>query len=175
MMPLKEYVGNKKLFISRGMPGSGKSFTISKLVTESHIYSADKFFINPTSGKYEFDINKRHQAHQKCISDTEAAMEEGVSPIGVDNTNLRWALIKPYYLLAKQYGYDVEYVESDSSWWKEIKDLLKNKTPENIEKAVQISESKNTHNVPSETLRTFAKNWTPTEELAQFERMYEKF
>jgi predicted kinase len=162
------------VYICRGTPGSGKSFTISKFVPESHIFSADKFFINPASGNYEFNINKIGQAHQKCISDVEAAMEEEISPIGVDNTNLRWALIKPYYLLAKQYGYDVEYIESNSPWWKEIKELLKNKTPENIEKVVQISKSKNVHNVPDDTLRKFAMNWVPTEELAQFERMYEK-
>jgi uridine kinase len=54
------------MFINRGLPGSGKS-TLSKRIKYIYettvICSADDYFMD-SNDNYNFDINKRPQAHQ---------------------------------------------------------------------------------------------------------------
>ena len=99
---------NKNLYLLRGLPGSGKS-TLAKKFGGSH-FEADQYFMQ--DGQYNFDVTKLKDAHQWCQSSVELAMIQGHilpddSVIVVSNTFTQEWEMKPYYDMAKTYGYTV--------------------------------------------------------------------
>lgn len=101
---------NKILYILRGPSGVGKS-TLAKDLGAEAVFSADNYFMK--NGKYAFDPNKISSAHEDCQLKTKEAMQKDVSPIAVDNTFTTKREIKPYAILARNYGYKMEFVEPD--------------------------------------------------------------
>ena len=99
---------NKNLYLLRGLPGSGKS-TLAKKFGGSH-FEADQYFMQDS--QYNFDVTKLKDAHQWCQSSVELAMIQGHilpddSVIVVSNTFTQEWEMKPYYDMAKTYGYTV--------------------------------------------------------------------
>ena len=138
-----------KLVIMRGVSGSGKSTKAKELVKEqvvgtmSAICSADKFFIDPSSKKYEFDPRKLGNAHAFCRGQVEAAIELGVDLIIVDNTNTQKWEFKSYIDLAESNGY--KYTEC-------VVGSLE-------EKDLKLYANRNVHGVPLESIRKMAKRF----------------
>ena len=104
----------KVLYIVRGIPGSGKSTFAKKLVGEDFLVcEADKYFINQENGKYEFDISKIKDAHKWCQNMVENYMKDSMindqyyPEIAVSNTFTQEWEMRPYFELAKTYGYKV--------------------------------------------------------------------
>ena len=95
---------DKILYIVRGIPGSGKS-TFAKTLGGQH-YEADMYFVTP-SGKYEFDPTKIKDAHQWCQNFVKTDMTLEYPKIVVSNTSTQEWEMKPYYDMAKTYGYTV--------------------------------------------------------------------
>ena len=93
----------KMLMLCRGIPGSGKS-TFAKTLSDSHIES-DMFFIK--DGEYKFDESKIKDAHNWCQDVVEHWMDENKPKIVVSNTFTQEWEMKPYFELAKTYGYKV--------------------------------------------------------------------
>lgn len=105
-------VEEKILYILRGPSGVGKS-TLAKDLNVKETFSADDYFMK--GDKYEFDPNGLAAAHGTCQRLTEEAMQKGVSPVAVDNTFTTKREIKPYAILARNYGYKLKFVEPDWS------------------------------------------------------------
>jgi len=104
----------KVLYIVRGVPGSGKTTFAKKLVGEDFLVcEADKYFINQENGKYEFDISKIKDAHKWCQNMVENYMKDSMindqyyPEIAVSNTFTQEWEMRPYFELAKTYGYKV--------------------------------------------------------------------
>lgn len=100
-----------KLHILRGVSGSGKSTRakeIAKAVNSSIICSADQWFVNRKTGKYEFDAKKLGVAHAWCKTRAETAMELGTELVVIDNTNTQKWEYQPYVDMAEDFGYEVE-------------------------------------------------------------------
>jgi predicted kinase len=95
---------DKILYIVRGIPGSGKS-TFAKTLGGQH-YEADMYFVTP-SGKYEFNPTKIKDAHQWCQSFVKTDMILEYPKIVVSNTSTQEWEMKPYFDLAKEFGYTV--------------------------------------------------------------------
>ncbi len=98
----------KKLFLLRGLPGSGKS-SLAKVMGNalSGHFEADMYFVND-NGEYNFDATKLKQAHEWCRSEVEKVMGPfGFDEIFVTNTFTQEWEMKPYYELAEKYGYVV--------------------------------------------------------------------
>jgi predicted kinase len=93
----------------RGISGSGKS-TLAKSLSNpntGHI-EADMYFVDNETGEYRFDPTKLKNAHNWCQDVVENWMGEfGYDSIIVSNTFTQEWEMKPYYELAKQYGYTV--------------------------------------------------------------------
>jgi predicted kinase len=94
----------KVLYIVRGIPGSGKS-TFAKTLGGQH-YEADMFFIDE-EGNYQFDATKIKDAHQWCQGFVKSDMILEYPKIVVSNTSTQEWEMKPYFDMAKEYGYTV--------------------------------------------------------------------
>lgn len=105
----------KKLFLLRGLPGSGKT-TIAKFlyslifpssergISVGH-YAADMYFEEPDG--YKFDYRKLKTAHNHCQTVCRTFMENSCNIILIHNTFTRKREMKPYFDLANEHGYEV--------------------------------------------------------------------
>lgn len=97
-----------KLYLIRGIPGSGKSTFAQKLcdyyLVHKHRvcwhFEADMYFYR--NGKYEFNKNDLGAAHGWCRDETEGALLAG-NVVIVSNTFTTKKELKPYFELAKKY------------------------------------------------------------------------
>lgn len=86
-----------------------------KPISRGLVMSTDDFFarIDEETGvdKYDFDFKKLKENHAKNQTRCAMAMELGMTPLFVDNTNTCLWEMTPYVELAKQHGYEVEIVD----------------------------------------------------------------
>ena len=94
----------KMIYLVRGIPGSGKS-TFAKTLGGEH-YEADMFFID-ANGEYKFDSSKIKWAHEWCQDMVYMDMIKEIPKIVVSNTFTQEWEMRPYFELAKNYGYKV--------------------------------------------------------------------
>lgn len=126
----------RRLILMRGLPGSGKSTLAKELAgAEGQIHSTDDLFM--VEGKYQFDPALLSLNHAKNIENVSHAMQRGITPIVVDNTNTRAYEMKQYVLLAQKYDYAVEIHTPATDWAWDASQLA----------------SKNTHGVPLDAIQ----------------------
>lgn len=99
----------RKLFLLRGLPGSGKTTLAEVLMPDLH-FEADMYWM--INGEYKFDASKLHLAHKWCFDEVELEMmvceiEKSDSIIVVSNTFTTEKELNPYLKLAKKYGFQV--------------------------------------------------------------------
>jgi predicted kinase len=112
---------NDVLVIMRGIPGSGKSTTAKRIVGNGVIHSTDdiieaqgdynEFFANMIANK---DFTPLSQAHSQNFKNAKASMDSGISPVVIDNTNIKANEPKNYIEYALKLGYadeNIEFVE----------------------------------------------------------------
>lgn len=97
----------QKVVLMSGVPGSGKSTYVKRLVG-AVVCSADHFF--EKSGRYTFDPRLLGEAHGECLAKFTRALLAGESLIIVDNTNTSAIELAPYVALASAFGAECEIV-----------------------------------------------------------------
>ena len=108
---------NNKLYILRGISGSGKSTKAKELVGNGVIHSTDDVITE----HYDYDeffrlINTENKfyllgnMHSKNLNNFKKSIDDGINPIIVDNTNLKASDIKPYVKYALEMGFSDENV-----------------------------------------------------------------
>ena len=95
----------KTLIIIRGLPGSGKSTFAKLIMPEYAICTADDYHMR--DGIYDWKPENVSKAHKKCREKCEVLMKMNTSRIAIANTSTTFAELKPYFDLAKAYGYIV--------------------------------------------------------------------
>ncbi|XP_048150988.1 NEDD4-binding protein 2-like 2 isoform X2 [Corvus hawaiiensis] len=108
----------KLLLILRGLPGSGKSTLSRALLGQSCdgiVLSTDDYFRQQYG--YTYNAAQLGDAHEWNRKRAKQAMEQGKSPVIIDNTNTQAWEMKPYVEVALEKGYRVEFREPDT-WWK---------------------------------------------------------
>ncbi|KAL0478926.1 hypothetical protein AKO1_007833 [Acrasis kona] len=136
----------KKLYILRGISGSGKSYLANQIIEKEgggQIFSADDYFINKNTGKYEYKADKIANAHTWSQNRAWDAMEKGVTPIIIDNTNTKCWEAKPYVEEGLKNGYKVEIQEPTTPWAKNAEELF----------------NRNQHGVPLESIMSMLNRW----------------
>ena len=98
----------KKLFLVRGISGSGKT-TFAKELGGVH-FETDNYFM--VDSEYKFDGTKLKEAHQWCQNEVNYAMilnhtAKINDKIVVSNTFTQEWEMKPYFEMAKEWGYTV--------------------------------------------------------------------
>jgi predicted kinase len=100
----------KKLYLIRGIPGSGKSTYARSLNIPDH-FEADMWF-DQNEG---YNPSKIKQAHSWCLNQTLEVMKQG-KPVVVSNTFIRLWEMKSYQEAAKHFGYEVEEITMTGRW-----------------------------------------------------------
>lgn len=102
-----------KLFIIRGLPGSGKTTFAEKLKADgivSDIVEADHFMTD-AEGNYKFDPNLIQRCHEECQMWTKYYLDLG-RDVAVANTFSRKWEIVPYTKM----GYDYTIIEMNGKY-----------------------------------------------------------
>lgn len=108
------------------MSGSGKSTLARELAGEDGlVLSTDDFFLNPTTGGYDYNTQALPKAHYWNQIRTKMAMQKSTSPIIIDNMNLTAWDAKPYILLAHEYDYAPKIVQPQTPWRMDPEELAK--------------------------------------------------
>lgn len=99
-----------KLWVIRGLPGSGKSTYAKQLMLDgvcgAH-YEADMYFM--CDGEYQFDATKLYRAHRWCLKSVKESLINGVDTV-VSNTFTTRKELKPYLVLAAELGCEIEVI-----------------------------------------------------------------
>ena len=138
----------KTLILLRGVSGSGKSRLAKQFAPSEQIFSGDEFF--QYGEDYKFDKSKLPEAHKWNQMRVQHALERGISPIVVDNTNTQFWEMKPYVQMALKNGYRVKFVEPH--WDPQLF------TPEG-KWNVDFLAGKNIHGVDRETLQEMVNRY----------------
>ncbi|XP_042313587.1 uncharacterized protein LOC121925471 isoform X2 [Sceloporus undulatus] len=133
----------KTLLILRGLPGSGKTTLSHILLDHSRdgiVFSTDDYF-RQNNGYWSYNIGLLGAAHDWNQKRAKQAMDQGRSPIIIDNTNTQAWEMKPYVEAALEKGYQVEFCEPDT-WWKFNPEELEKRNEHGVsrEKIVQMLE-----------------------------------
>ena len=95
----------KSLILVRGIPGAGKNTFAETIALGAPVISADDYFMR--NGVYMFDKEQLGKAHRWCQNTATGYMVSGKPRIFVANTFTTEKEMKPYFDLAKNYGYAV--------------------------------------------------------------------
>uniref|UniRef100_UPI00358F0F25 NEDD4-binding protein 2-like isoform X2 n=1 Tax=Myxine glutinosa TaxID=7769 RepID=UPI00358F0F25 len=109
--------GHKVLILLRGLPGSGKSTLARKMRTENKdavVLSTDDYFVR--GGIYSYNPDLLSESHEWNHKRAREAMDACMSPVIIDNTNLKLWEMKPYVAMARQRKYSITFTEPDTPW-----------------------------------------------------------
>ncbi len=162
-----EDMDEKVVYLMRGLPSCGKSTTARRLAGETGVIcETDEYFytqVGDDPTKFDYRKELMGEARRWNFERFKRAVDEGRSPVIVDRGNSRSTESKVYAQYALDRGYRVELREPESEWWQEIRVLLKYKEltkPALDAWAEELSKlSKQTHRVPTSTIRRWMAKW----------------
>ena len=126
----------------RGIPGSGKSTLAKKLVNEGVIHSTDDLI--EATGDYAGHFARMVESgnwsahgkmHHQNFLNAKKSMEEGISPVIIDNTNIKANEAKKYVMAGLELGYEVVVEDVGAGGC-----------------TAEVLAERNTHGVPLETI-----------------------
>jgi AAA domain len=112
-----------ELVLTKGPPGSGKSYLVSK-IQGTVVFATDDLLIDE-NGNYLWTPNRSKHFHFVNQMRVAEAMRKKVPLIVVDNPNLQPCVAAPYVRLAKYHNYRYTVLEACSPWAKDPVELTK--------------------------------------------------
>jgi predicted kinase len=144
---------NQELIVMRGIPGAGKSTKAKSLVGQGKIHSTDD--VIEAGGDYrEFfakmiasgDFSPLSKVHSQNLKDAIESMKAGVTPVIIDNTNIKHNEPKDYVKAALELGFtdnNIKFVDVGTAGLE----------------ATQLA-ARNTHGVPLEKIEAMIASHT---------------
>jgi predicted kinase len=144
---------NQELIVMRGIPGAGKSTKAKSLVGQGKIHSTDD--VIEAGGDYrEFfakmiasgDFSPLRKVHSQNLKDAIESMKAGVTPVIIDNTNIKHNEPKDYVKAALELGFtdnNIKFVDVGTAGLE----------------ATQLA-TRNTHGVPLEKIEAMIASHT---------------
>ncbi len=157
----------KVVYLMRGLPSCGKSHRSKQLAgTDGVICETDEFFFTQVGQdvkKFDYSSRRLQEARDWNYDRFVSAIDRLCSPIVVDRGNGLNLETQRYARYAIENGYSVSLAEPNSSWWQELRVLLKYKKhtgPVLDEWAKNLAKmNRSTHRTPSKTIRRWMQNW----------------
>lgn len=158
----------KVVYLMRGLPGCGKSYTAKKLAGDSGvILETDEYFYSQVGDDtqcYDYDDALLEEAREWNLNRFRKEVDANRPLIIVDRGNGLNAATRVYIDYAMQHGYDVQFREPDSPWWNEVRVLLKYKhfiTASLFEQlADELSKrTRGAHRVPAKLILRWMNAW----------------
>lgn len=154
---------------------------------EQHVFSTDDYWVQdmlriknllskmylPGGNFMDRHIAKKYKqrwsgerlraAHQWNFDRFRRAVDRGITPVVVDNTNTTAKEMQNYAQYARVAGYEIIIREPSSPWWKENAPLLRDKdaNQEKIAEFAKMLAARNQHGVPDESIRKMLMRWQP--------------
>nr|VZI31573.1 unnamed protein product [Spirometra erinaceieuropaei] len=116
------------------------------LVDFGLICSADQYWYRESGGQeYRYDPLQLDDAHSFCYQNALDCASRGVSPLVIDNTNIRLWECRCYLDLARKFDYNVILVTPKTPWRFDVNTLV----------------SRNVHNVPPSIIESKVRQFEP--------------
>jgi len=105
--------------------------------------------------------SKLKAAHGDNLTKFKLAVDQGVTPLIVDNTNIVKDRILPYSDYAKKAGYEIKIQEPTSPHWSANRNLLSDKymNRDKLDAFAKELADKNTHGVPYDSIKKMISQW----------------
>lgn len=121
----------KRVYLMRGLPSCGKSYTAKRLAGEAGVVcETDEYFhtqVGEDPTKYDYRKERMEEARRWNFARFTKAVDAGITPVVVDRGNSLSVGSQIYARYAVEHGYVVELKEPESPWWQELRVLLKYK------------------------------------------------
>ena len=149
---------SQQLFVMRGIPGAGKSTMAKSLMGDGIIHSTDD--VIEATGDYRAffarliesgDFKDLSRMHSKNLSNAIKSMKDGITPVVVDNTNIKANEAKAYVVAALEMGLDDNNIQIHDVGTRGLT-------------AEQLAES-NTHGVPLDKIQMMMQSHKSVGEL----------
>ena len=155
------------MILMRGLPSCGKTYTSRKLARAggAHI-EFDQFFytqMGADPNSYDWSEQELSNARNWNLERIKAAVDEGVSPIIVDSDNTVCGFTKQYVVYAVERGYEIQFKDPESPWWRTIRQLLDNRESNARElrawAGILTTLSESMHRVPLQAILQRIERW----------------
>jgi predicted kinase len=141
----------QELIVMRGIPGSGKSTKAKELVGEGIIHSTDDVIESQANYREFFaamfeykDFTPLSRAHSTNLKNAIKSLKEGLSPVIIDNTNIKQNESKAYVKAALELGLsdkNIKFVDIGTNGL-----------------SAEILAERNTHGVPLEKIQSLIES-----------------
>jgi len=170
----------KSVYLMRGLPSCGKTFTARQLAGDRGVVCETDEYFRTQIGEDTDRLDDRAElidaARRWNFGRFQEAVQVGLSPIVVDRGNALSLRTRQYARYAVDHGYHVELKEPTWELWHEIRVLLKYKdhTKEILYEWAEWLAKMNqaTHGVPVSAIRQWIDHWKwdlTVEEILTFE------
>lgn len=155
------------VYLMRGLPSCGKSFTARKLAGDDGlVFETDEFFytqVGDDPTRFDYDADLMATAREWNYDRFATAVRDGRFPLVVDRGNGLNLETKRYVQFAVKHDYEVQLAEPESEWWHEIRVLLKYKDvthPILVDWAARLAKkNRQTHRTPADTILRWMEKW----------------
>ncbi len=157
----------RKLLLMRGLPSCGKSTRAKELVADGGlVFEFDEYFytqVGTDSKRYDWSRSRLDDAREWNVARICSALDRGDSPIVLDDDNGLGQTTRRCVKHAVQLGYQIEFREPTSPWWREIRELLRDKNTNREALASWANKltglSRGTHRVSYESFLRRIERW----------------
>jgi len=157
----------RKLILMRGLPSCGKTTRAKELAGDAGVaLEFDEYFytqVGTDPSRYDWSRKRLSDAREWNVERATLALALGLSPVVLDDDNGLGQTTRRVVRAALEHGYVIEFQEPRTPWWREIRELLRDKRANKQALEIWASKltglSRATHRVPFESFLRRIERW----------------